>query len=531
MNKFVNSYTQIVCTLFVLVTSICLIQCRNNDKGLECTSSDDCSYDQYCDFSTYLCVTRDGGGVVDADSGADALDGGELHDGSDEMEVSDRGCPEPHDQEKYCILTGGYECFYTMSYCRGGEWICTDGDEHPPPMPEFEDWEWRCGLKWCNTWNIPDGPGDDWQEAGPYTPPDPDTLSGQWNMVAYCNSIVLPQCEKQRRQYSDANCFVVDPINPDVIYVGFDLGISYSTRSLSGVFKSVDGGKTWFEARAKLGSAGCYDLPCQYGPAVCRLYIDPDDPQVLFASTEERGLYRTGDGARTWEFVDLPYYCAWMGSVGKGPNGTYHTACQDAYFQSYDGGVTWDEKSFCLGNFGRWIGAFGFDDRFPERVWAGMSQSLQVIPGEGYLFLSDDGGNTWTELGREMDEKCMGRGAVRSFAICDADPNQMAVAVNWCGLFLSNDGGLSWRHASEPVDDIMSISAKYAPIPGACRLYANDGGLGRLWFTEDGGFTWTEEFQKPLDWLFFNPFAPEVITGLLVKSDWLDYSFELWRKE
>jgi len=363
-------------------------------------------------------------------------------------------------------------------------------------------------------------------------PPDPETLTGEWELVAYKNDVVPIGCEKQPRQYAVGYCLVVNPLNPNMMYVGFVLPYTYHSYDISGVFKSVDGGESWFEARGRMGSEGCYGYDCSGSPSVYRLYMDPDDPEVVFASTEGWGLYRTADGARTWQFVDLPYQCGYMGPVGKGPDGVYHAAC-GIPFRSRDGGVSWEQMPG-FSEADRWITAFGFDKRYPARVWAGMCEGSIVVPGEGYMFLSEDDGESWTEMGQDIDDDCQGRGAVRSIAICEADPDQMAAAVYQCGLFLSEDGGVSWHRAAEPLDGMFSLSVRYSPIADRCRLYAGVGQEGRAdatWWTEDGGRSWVWELDTLLDDLFFNPFVPDIITGIVVHDDYGHWGFELWIKE
>jgi len=481
---------------------------------------------------------KDGGDNADEVEGSDALNEGDaVGDGDGDVVIvdgdgangADNGCPEQEEYEKYCINPNGYECDYEGSFCRDGQWQCITGEEHPPAPPGFDDWAWRCRVYICYAWNIPEGPGEDWQEEQPYTPPDPATLTGEWRMAADSDSIVPIGCERQPRQYAEGASLAVDPTNPDVMYVGFYLNESYPSNNASGVFKSVDGGRTWFEARAGLGSMGCVEA-CEYGPAVYRLYMDNDNPQVLFASTTARGIYRTTDGARTWQWVNPGGTCVFAGPVGKGTNGIYHAACEKNLFRSLDGGDTW-EKRPAPSKLGKYITSIGFDKRYPDRVWLGMSEGEWPVEGEGFLFLSDDGGETWTEMGQDIDTYCHGQGAVRSIAICTADPDQMAVSVFTCGLFLSENGGLTWYLSAAPLEGAGGMWSGYAPLPDRCRLYSNNGESYPLSWTEDGGKTWEFEFQKPLVELFFNPFSADIIVGILKQQGLTDDSFELWIRE
>jgi len=439
-------------------------------------------------------------------------------------------CPEPEPHEQYCINPNKHECEYITSYCESGEWKCDTWREHPPPMPEFEDWAWRCEVYVCNAWGVwrypvPTRPPEDWPEPEPYVPPDPDELTGEWRLVADSQDIVPNGCEKMPRHYARANSLAVDPDNPNVMYLGMALTESLPSYWAAGVFKSVDKGETWFEARAGLGSH-CGSLNCDFGPDAYRLYMDPEDSQVLFASTTERGLYRTADGGRMWDYVES-FDCRMPGPIARGPNGVYHGACGGGRYISRDGGVTW-EYAGTLGDLSRFITSFGFDERYPDRVWAGMCEGFDRIQGEGYIFLSEDGGETWTEMGQDIDAECRGYGGTWSVSVCGADPQKMAASVWYCGLFLSDDGGQSWYRAAYPVDGDYTLTASYATDGEECILYAGSSVFG-AYRSEDNGKSWTKEFEKPLDFLFFDPFATERIVGLCIIG--MGNSFELWIRE
>jgi hypothetical protein len=92
----------------------------------------------------------------------------------------------------------------------------------------------------------------------------------------------------------------VAPSNSQVIWVG--TGESYCTRSShsgDGVYKSVDGGKTWIPM----------GLPDSHH--IARIIVHPRNPEVvyvaamghLFTPNAERGVFKTIDGGRTWKKV------------------------------------------------------------------------------------------------------------------------------------------------------------------------------------------------------------------------------------
>ncbi|MCB0654315.1 MAG: glycosyl hydrolase [Saprospiraceae bacterium] len=100
---------------------------------------------------------------------------------------------------------------------------------------------------------------------------------------------------------------VIHPENPEVVWVAV-LGHLYSPNMERGIYKTEDGGKTWNRTLFVNSNTGAIDL-----------VIDPDDPQVLYASTWERerhawdfsesgpgsGIYKTTDGGSNWVKIDM----------------------------------------------------------------------------------------------------------------------------------------------------------------------------------------------------------------------------------
>src|SRR5437870_11112682 len=94
---------------------------------------------------------------------------------------------------------------------------------------------------------------------------------------------------------------VVHPQNPDIVYVAA-LGHAYGPNEMRGVFRSNDGGKTWSKVLFKDNKTGAIDL-----------VFDPNNPHILFAALWEAqrtpwslrsggpgsGLYRSGDDGAT----------------------------------------------------------------------------------------------------------------------------------------------------------------------------------------------------------------------------------------
>ena len=99
---------------------------------------------------------------------------------------------------------------------------------------------------------------------------------------------------------------ILHPENPNILWVAV-LGHLYSPNQERGIYKTTDGGTTWKKTLFVNENAGAIDL-----------VIDPDDPNILYASTWERerrawnfkesgagsGIYKSADGGENWTLLN-----------------------------------------------------------------------------------------------------------------------------------------------------------------------------------------------------------------------------------
>ena len=150
-----------------------------------------------------------------------------------------------------------------------------------------------------------------------------------------------------------------------MVYVAA-LGHLYSTNEQRGVFRSKDGGKTWERVFFKSNKAGAVDL-----------ILDASNPNVIYASI--------------WEAKRTPY-----SMESGGPD--------SGLYKSTDGGDTWTEITRNPGGpKGKDIGRIGItvSPANPERVWA------IIEADDGGVFRSDNGGKNWTKIneGRNLRQR------------------------------------------------------------------------------------------------------------------------------
>ncbi len=292
----------------------------------------------------------------------------------------------------------------------------------------------------------------------------------------------------------------VAPSNPDVIYVGTGEADMRSDITYgNGVYKSTDAGKTW----THVGLENTHQIG--------RILVDPHNPDVAFvaalghayASNSERGVYRTTDGAKTWQRVlyknddtgaiDLAFdpqdsrvIFASLWQTRRPPWNVYppSNGPGSGLYRSSDGGSTWQPVAGLptegLGRIGIAVAPSNHN-----RIY------LVVDSKNGGVYRSDDGGKTWALADNER--RIWGRGWY--FGIIEADPkNADVVYVSNTSVYKSTDGGKTFTafKGAPGGDDYHSIWI--APEDPARMIVSSDQGTI---VTLNGGATWSSWYNQP----------------------------------
>jgi photosystem II stability/assembly factor-like uncharacterized protein len=241
---------------------------------------------------------------------------------------------------------------------------------------------------------------------------------------------------------------VVDPRDPDHAWVAA-MGHAFGPNSERGVFRTLDGGKTWKRVLFINDSTGANDLT-----------IDPSNPRILYASM--------------YKFQRTP----WSMNAGGGRSGIWKTV---------DGGDTWTELTFKPGIPAKPLGKIGIDvsPANPQRLYA----SIEAPDSSGGLFRSDDAGESWDRMNTDD------RFAVRAwyYSQVAADPqNENTVYVMNLGVLRSIDGGKSFKRVRVPHGDTHAMWID--PKNNQRMINSNDGG-GTV--SLDGGATWSSVYNQP----------------------------------
>jgi len=215
------------------------------------------------------------------------------------------------------------------------------------------------------------------------------------------------------------SCLAIDPTDSNVLYLGTGEGNSQRSAQFGdGVYKSTDAGKTW--TRVGLVSS----------EHICKILIDPRNSKVVYVASQgqlwssggERGLYKTTDGGATWTAVLSISPDTGISDVvfdPKNPNVLFASAYQrrravgqmigggpeGGIFKSTNAGRTWTKltKGLPAGDMGR-VGLAVDGRKSPAAVFAIVDAKRE----EAGFYRSDDGGVTWTRIGRMPTQ---GRGA------------------------------------------------------------------------------------------------------------------------
>lgn len=285
--------------------------------------------------------------------------------------------------------------------------------------------------------------------------------------------------------------------NPDIIWVGTGEAANRNSSGWGdGIYRSDDGGKTF------------HNLGLAATEHIADIALHPTDPNIAYAAgvghlwgpSGDRGLFKTIDGGKTWNKLTkgLPddglTGCTEVVMSPDDPNtllaGFYYRlrepywytsgGRQGGIFKSTDGGQTWRQLTRGLPT-----GATGMIDlsicrKFPNIIVAAVEADQNLpkdVPGSG-VYRSDDGGESWTFL-LEHHVRPFYHGQIE---IDPIDPNNIYVVSR--DFRISNDGGKTFHEREWYTDGGDDHAMWIAPYDNKIMYMGTDQGL-RL--TVDGG--------------------------------------------
>ncbi len=325
--------------------------------------------------------------------------------------------------------------------------------------------------------------------------------------------------------YGAIGALAIDPRDDKDVWVG--TGEANPRNDVSwgdGIWRSRDGAKTW------------HHLGLDATSQISRISIDPkksDDVVVAalgdpYADTAERGIYRTLDGGRTWQrtlFLDGTTGAADLARDPKNSKVLYAAMWRfrrqpwhfesgggrDGLYRSRDGGTTWSPVAgggFPEGPLGR-IGIAIAPSR-PQRVYAVMQSHA------GTIWRSDDAGMTWQRT--STDTMPAQRPFYFSHLAVDPKDANHVIAVSMY-LSESKNGGRTWKHLTSNVH--VDNHALWWSHDGRRLINGNDGGIA---LSNDAGETWAMPLNLAIGQVYhvgFDNATPySVCGGLQDNSTW-----------
>jgi len=249
--------------------------------------------------------------------------------------------------------------------------------------------------------------------------------------------------------------------DPDTVYAGGED---------AAIFKTTDGGKSWFELSGlrKHGS-GAHWTPGAGGMGLHTILIDPSNEQRLFIAISAAGAFRTDDGGVTWtpinqglrsEYIPDPKaevgHCVHrIGMHPSRPNTLFMQKHWDV-MRTDNAGDSWHEVS----------GNLPTDFGFPIQVHAHEPETIYVVPitsdslhyppeGKLRVYRSRSGGNKWEALGNGPPQSDCYVNILRDAMAADK--------LDKCGIYFGTTGGQIYASPDEG-DNWTAIASNLPPV-------------------------------------------------------------------
>lgn len=237
----------------------------------------------------------------------------------------------------------------------------------------------------------------------------------------------------------------MDAQQPETMFAGT------GTPCRATLFQSVDGGNTWEERQAAIAD----ECPNVGIPRVTGIAIDPVNRDHIWMGIEVDGVRHSGDGGQTWETINgaIPNPDVHSVAVASGPPKTIFVVVNNEVYTSTDDGNTWTALHV----------RETFPWSYPRSIFVPPDQPQTVFltigdstPGRiGAVMRSKDVGKTWESLPLPTPPNS----AMWSVHARPDAPDVMLAGSRYGYLYRSDDGGDTWRKLWRELSEINSLLA------------------------------------------------------------------------
>lgn len=317
---------------------------------------------------------------------------------------------------------------------------------------------------------------------------------------------------------------IIHPTNENIVWVAA-YGPLWKSGGERGVYKSIDGGKTWERTLFVSDETG-----------ISEIAIDPNNPETLYATAHQRRrneatyigggpestIYKSVDGGKTWKEIAAGLPKTDMGRIGLAvspADANYVYAIVEGrygkggVYRSTNKGENWNKQS-----------DFSTSGNYYQEIFCDLNNKEKVFAMDTYMHHTEDGGKTFKPTGetnKHVDNHCIW-----------IDPSNTDHWLVGC------DGGLyeTYTHASEwyfysnlpiiqfykavtdnayPYYNIYGGTQDNNSMGGPAATINVSGILNTDWFITNGG----DGFESATDWSNPNITYAQAQYGWLVRYD------------
>ena len=282
--------------------------------------------------------------------------------------------------------------------------------------------------------------------------------------------------------YSTYRSLAMDPSNPSILYAGTNQGE---------VYKTTDGGTHW--------NAVNNGLPGLF--VITSIAIDPHNTQTVYLSTYGMGVYKTTDGGAHWNTINNGFPTSkfmYMLAIDPVNSQTLYAGfLNHGVYKTTDGGAHWNSVG-SVNLLNRSVLSIAIDPHNTQTVYLSTY-------GMG-VYKTTDGGAHWNTINNGFPV-----GGIYALTIDHTNTQTLYTGIYHHNVYKTTDGGANWVQVRHGVATATVKCIAINPL-NAQKVYAGTYGRG-VFKTEDGGANWTTMNTGLLNGTTVESFVVNPLTG------------------